>query len=290
MLRLLLPLILLATASCVSGSSSSTGDSSSYNVAKAASVSDTTAESRPDLKSYFDAVGAADGAFVIFDAGARHYVRYNPERSAERFLPASTFKIFNSLVSLESGVVKDEHEVLRWDGVVRSIKEWNRDLDMADAFRLSAVWFYQEMARRVGESRMRSWVEREHYGNMDIGGGIDHFWLDGRLRISADEQIGLLRRLHERKLDFSERSMGIVERIMVIDSAAGYTLRGKTGWASGSFGELGWLVGWVERGGRVYYFAMNIASADPKFPMIAARRQVLYGILRELGVLPADAR
>ncbi len=247
---------------------------------------DTIVEVRPELKKYFDEFTVSAGAFVLYDMGANRYVRYNPERCAEGFLPASTFKIFNSLVALETGAVRDEHEVIPWDGVTRWVKEWNEDQAMSQAFQRSTVWFYQELARRIGEQRMRGYIEREKYGNMNIGGGIDQFWLDGALRISADEQVGMLRRLYAGELGFSERSMRIVRELMVIDRNDRYTLRGKTGWARGDFGNLGWLVGYVERAGNVYIYAMNISTSDPDFPMMEARRAITEKVLAELGALP----
>jgi len=247
---------------------------------------DTIVEVRPDLKKYFDEFNVSAGAFVLYDINANRYVRYNPERCAEGFLPASTFKIFNSLVALETGAVRDEHEVIPWDGVTRWVKEWNEDQAMTQAFQRSTVWFYQELARRIGETRMRSYIEREKYGNMDIGGGIDQFWLDGALRISADQQVGMLRKLYAGKLGFSERSMRVVRELMVIERNDRYTLRGKTGWTKGKFGNLGWLVGYVERGSNVYIYAMNLSTTDPDFPMMQARRAIAGKILAELGALP----
>jgi beta-lactamase class D len=161
---------------------------------------------------------------------------------------------------------------------------------MTRAFQRSTVWFYQEVARRVGEERMRDWVRRAGYGNADIDGGIDAFWLEGELRISAEEQIDLLRRLYAGDLPFSERSMAIVRRVMLTEGGDGYVLRGKTGWARqhGVDNELhtGWLVGWVERDGNAYLFATQIGSAETDFPMRRAQQEITRGALRELGVLP----
>ena len=83
------------------------------------------------------------------------YLKYNPERCANRFIPASTFKIFNSLAALESGAVKDENEIMKWDSVKRFYDMWNQDLNLGQAFKYSAVWFYQELARRIGEEKMK---------------------------------------------------------------------------------------------------------------------------------------
>lgn len=237
---------------------------------------------RPDLARHFAAFGA-EGAFVLYDRSAGTYVRHNPERARRGFLPASTFKILNSLIALETGVLRDEHEVIRWDGMDRG-EWWNGDMDMTRAFSRSAVWFYQEVARRVGEARMREWVERSGYGNRDTSGGIDRFWLEGALRISAEEQVDFLRRLHAGDLPFGARSMEIVRRVMLIEEKDGLVLRGKTGWAHVDGTHYGWLVGWVEKGRDVYFFATQIETRQEGFEMRRAPQEITRGILGELGV------
>lgn len=246
------------------------------------------AEVRPEWGHYFERFDAA-GTFVVYNRSRDQFIRYNPERAEQRFIPASTFKIFNSLVALETGVIEDVNTVLPWDSVQRRFTGWNRDHNMRSAFRQSVVWFYQELARRIGEERMRFFVEREGYGNEDIGGGIDQFWLTGDLRISPNEQVELLWRLYNSELAFSRPAMETVREIMVIRQTPEYTLRGKTGWAEPDQDgvEIGWLVGWVERADNTYFFALNLKTRDPDFPMLEARQGIAYGILRELAVLPA---
>jgi beta-lactamase class D len=131
------------------------------------------------------------------DAAARSEARatfeaFDPERAARGFLPASTFKIVNALIGLDAGSVADEHELFRWDGVDRGSNGWNRDHDLASAMRVSAVWVFQELARRTGREKLQEGVDRLGYGNRDLGGALDSFWLDGALRVSALQQIDLL--------------------------------------------------------------------------------------------------
>ncbi|CAN5877731.1 hypothetical protein BH23GEM9_BH23GEM9_08400 [soil metagenome] len=237
-----------------------------------------------DLQRHFD-VFAAEGAFVLYDAAADRFMVHGPERAARGFLPASTFKILNSLIALEVGAVRDEHEVIPWDGVDRG-DWWNGDQALTRAFQRSSVWVYQELARRIGEARMREWVNRAGYGNADIGGGLDRFWLEGALRISPEEQVDVLRRLHAGTLPFSERSQSIVRRLMLFDEGSDHVIRAKTGWARPGGLQLGWLVGWVERGEDTYFFATHIESRNPDIPMQRAQREITRGALRELGVLP----
>lgn len=242
---------------------------------------------RPEYERFFAAEGV-EGAFVLYDLGADTYVRHDPERAARRFIPASTFKIFNSLVALETGVLADENEIIRWDGVDRGWEMWNRDHSMRSAFPVSAVWFYQEVARRIGEERMREWIARAGYGNGDLGGGIDTFWLTGDLRISPEEQVIFLRRLYQDQLPFSPRSMRIVREVMYIEGNESYTLRGKTGWGRLDGANYGWLVGYVERGDNVYFFATSFEGRGD-LDVRRAQQTITRGILGELGLLEGAA-
>jgi beta-lactamase class D len=240
-------------------------------------------DERMDFKKYFDEYGN-EGCFVLYDLKNNTYLKYNSTRCAERFIPASTFKIFNSLIGLESGAVKDELEVFKWDSVNRSYDSWNQDLDMVKAFKFSGVWYYQELARRIGEKNMQKYISLNHYGNENISGGIDLFWLDGGIRISADEQIEILKKLYHNELKFSQRSMDIVKRIMIYDQNDKYTIRAKTGWALRVEDQIGWFVGYVVKGENVYFFALNVESKEPEEGFVS-RKEITFKILKNLGVL-----
>ena len=232
------------------------------------------------------------GTALIYDEQHDHFDVFDRARAETPMLPASTFKVFNAMVALDSGAVKDEYEVIRWDGVKRQFDGWNRDHSLASAMKFSAVWFYQEMARRAGATRMQEWIDKAGYGNRDIGGGIDRFWLSGRLRIDAVQQVDFLRRLAHGTLPFSARAQETVRRITIVEAAPGYTLHGKTGWAlkrdNGRDLDLGWYIGWVERDGRRWFFALNIDMS--KGGDDAPKRQVIVdALLRRAGALPAGS-
>jgi beta-lactamase class D len=243
-------------------------------------------ESVRDLSSYFHGL---NGAFVLYDQGANSWMRFSPERCRTRYSPASTFKIPNSLIGLETGVIRDQHFVIPWDSVHRSMEAWNRDHDLQSAIANSVVWYYQELARRVGEKRMKELIESVGYGNMDISGGIDRFWLGSTIQISADEQIDFLRRLYANALPFSSRSLDIVKEILVLEKTDRYTLRGKTGFAD--FGEhqaIGWFVGYVETPQNRWFFACNILTDNPEKDsdtIFKERKPISLKILHDLGIL-----
>jgi beta-lactamase class D len=242
----------------------------------------TTIVERPDWKTRYDRA-EVHGCFLLYDMRGDRMQVYSPGRADSTFLPASTFKIFNSLVALETGVVRDENDTIRWDGVQRQIAGWNSDQNMRSAIRFSTVWFYQELARRIGTERMQEFLTRTHYGNENLSGGIDRFWLDGGLRISPRQQVAFLQRLYANDLPFSLHTMETVKNIMILEQTDEYIFRGKTGWATRPEDETGWFVGYLERGKDVYFFAncIEIHTEDD----IRARISITREILQDLGLM-----
>jgi beta-lactamase class D len=241
-----------------------------------------TTEIREDFKKYYDQFNV-DGSFVLYDPQTDKYIFYNQDQFEQTFSPASTYKICNSLIGLETGVIKDENFVIPWDSVTRQNPNWNSDQNLKTAFKNSTVWYYQELARRVGGQQMKYWLDKANYGNADTSGGIDKFWLTGGLRISPKQQIDFLKRLHNNELPFSQRSVDIVKNIMIAKDTLDYVVRAKTGWGRQDNKDVGWYVGYLETKDKVYYFANCIQSADLNNKDFAnARIDIVYLILDDL--------
>jgi beta-lactamase class D len=234
-------------------------------------------EVKPELGKYFDGF---NGAFVLYGLNGNRYVRYDPQRCAERLLPASTFKIINALIGLETGVIPDENYVIPWDGTQYENSTWNQDHTLKTAFQNSVVWYYQEVARRIGRERMQQYIDAVGYGNQDMTGNLDSFWLDGAIRISADEQVEFLKKLYQDDLPFSPRSIALVKEMMLVETNQVYELRGKTGSGRMDNVYVGWFVGYEEVNGNVYFFATNITSTDPETNGLKAK-QILQEILKD---------
>lgn len=230
----------------------------------------------------------SEGCFILYDLKRDRYIRYNSQHCQKRFIPASTFKIFNSLVALETKAIADENTVIAWDGVSnQSFPTWNQDQTMRTAFTRSVVWFYQDLARRIGKERMTKYIQAASYGNQDIEDKIDTFWLNGKLRISPEEQIKFLVRLYKEDLPFSPAVMQTVKDVMVIEHQDNYTLRGKTGWGQDVDGmkNIGWYVGYLERDNNVYFYALNMINQETNFPMIPTRKKILFDTFRDLQLI-----
>ena len=236
-----------------------------------------------DLKKYFDAKNV-DGCFTMLDNSTGKITVYNMATDTTRVLPASTFKIVNSLIGLETGKITDENMVIKWDGVKRWNADWNKDMGMKEAFKVSNVAYYQEVARRVGHDTMKLWVDSIGYGNKNISGPVDSFWLNNHLKISPDEQLGLLKRLYFDQLPFRKSVQQTVRDVMVQEDNTAYKLSYKTGWGfDENNNAIGWLVGWIEENRHVYFFATLLKSKDKDYDMKPARIGVTKDILKHYG-------
>lgn len=243
------------------------------------------------LKVYFDSADVT-GCFGMFDNAQGSFTVYNLSQFRDSaYLPASTFKIVNSLIGLQAGRVRDSATVIPWDGVVRSHAEWNKDLTMNQAFHLSAVPWYQELARRIGKDTMQKWLDTLHYGAVTKGGRavvnkIDTFWLDNSMKITPDEQLGLVKRLYFDQLPFFNRTQDIVISMMLQEDKPEYKLSYKTGWGHAENGHsIGWINGWIEENRRPYFFVLLLESPSADFDMGPVRLKVLKQILEKQGFM-----
>jgi len=233
----------------------------------------------------------ARGTFVLLDGQTGALVCHDALRAEAGFLPASTYKIPNSAIALETGVASGPDFALPWDSRRNPRQDWwpqawAQDQTLATALPNSVVWFYQELARRIGAQRMQAYVDRFDYGNRNIGGSIDQFWLTGDLRISALQQVKFLQRFYTGMLGVSQRSTQIVKDAIVLERSDAYRLSGKTGWArlgEAAGDQVGWLVGYLEQGGKVYFYALNMDMRKPEHA--AARLGITKAILRERGLM-----
>lgn len=249
-----------------------------------AHVAPQRSEIRDALAKRFADAGTV-GTFVGYKTDDYLVIASDKVRSGEARLPASTFKIPNSVIALDTGVVSDpDKDVFKWDGVTREIAAWNQDHTLRSAIAVSAVHVYQEIARRIGTERMQKYLDAFDYGNRDIGGGIDQFWLKGALRIDPVEQIDFIDRLRRGTLPVSKRSQDLTRDILPVTKVGDAVIRAKTGLTAKS-GEaaLGWLVGWAEKGSEQTVFALNLDVRDPK--NVADRMAIAQQCLSDIGAI-----
>ncbi len=249
---------------------------------------DVTTVERDDLESRFADAGL-EGTFVLYDADSRVSTVVDVEQAAVRQVPASTFKIPNTLIGLQTGAVADVDEVLPYGGEPQPVEEWERDMGLRDAFPVSNVPVYQELARRVGHEPMAAWVDRLDYGNREIGGAdaVDRFWLEGPLEISAQEQTEFLSLLARKELPVDTAHQEALHEIALVEETRDYRLYAKSGWGADADPAPGWWVGWVQSGSDLHTFALRVEIEEDADAEL--REPLARDLLAELEVLPPEA-
>jgi len=240
---------------------------------------------RVEWKKYFDEVSARGTILILDERPAnKGYFVYNRARSKVRYSPASTFKIPHTLFALHAGAVRDEFQVFHWDGLRRAFPGHNQDQDLRSAMRNSTLWVYQQFAKHIGESRAGNYLRSISYGNADPTTSKGDYWVDGNLRVSAEEQIAFLRNLFRNQLPFPVAHQRLVKDLMINEAGDEWILRAKTGWE----GRYGWWVGWVEWPEGPVFFALNMDTPN-RADDLGKRQIIARAILHTLRALPSDA-
>ncbi|MCP3016310.1 penicillin-binding transpeptidase domain-containing protein [Nocardiopsis dassonvillei] len=250
---------------------------------------DVAAVERGDLEAVFADAGV-EGTFVLHDVMEREATVVGPERARERAVPASTFDLVSTLVGLQTGAVGDVDEAVPHGGGSRPVDRRERDTALREALPASNVPVYQEVARRVGHGPMAAWVDRLDYGNRSVGDAdaLDRFWLEGPLEISAMEQTAFLARLARDELPVDDAHQEAVRALAALEEGDGYALHAKAGRGREADPAPGWWVGWVERGGDLYTFALRVepeGDQDTELGESLGREMLV-----ELEVLPEEGR
>jgi beta-lactamase class D len=237
-----------------------------------------------DLKKYFDEYGV-EGCFVLFDQSNNLFLCYNPAGCDSGYLPASTFKIPNSVIALEEKIITDTGQVFRWDGREWPVKSWNQDQTLRSAIRFSCIWVFIHIAEEVSTGKYNQYLNSFKYGNMNLSGPPTRFWLAGELRISAFQQVEFLRRFYNYELDVSRESVDEVKDMIILEKKNDYVLSGKTGGTEISENDyIMWLIGYIELDRDVYFYAMNFTTRDYEETR-HARYDIILNILKSLKLI-----
>ncbi len=212
---------------------------------------------------------------LVYDVEANSYLHYNDSLINIDYTPASTFKIANTIIALENGVVDSANFLMKWDGIKRENVNWNADQTLNEAFRNSTVWYFQELAKKVGSDKMQAGLELLNYGNKAIGGEIDQFWLNGTLKTSMYDQVRFLSNLITRKYKLAPYTYDCLFQVMKYNLSYQYVVYCKSGWGQQESEDIGWLVGMLIKNGKQYAFATLITTNDyKKFDMQSLRYKI----------------
>ena len=249
------------------------------------------------LQQYFDSAGVK-GSFAFFDNGQGHFTIYNlPRYKDSVYAPGRTFDIIQALVGLQTGVLKDDTSylpvwksffALPYPGVAKDTSKFSAEglQSLKGAFQDTTRFGNMDfigLARQIGKDTLKKWIDSLRYGNRDISGPIDSFWFNGHLKVTSDEQLGLIKRLYFDQLPFYNRPQQLVRGIMPAEINSNYRLVYKTGRVLTENGQaLGWVLGWVEENKHPYFFVVNLAGDSSK-DLEVTGLHIVKSILRPMG-------
>jgi beta-lactamase class D len=241
-----------------------------------------------NFQKHFDSLSVT-GSTTLFDYKNRKWIYSDSTDAFKQSLPASTFKILHSLIALETEAIKDENEVIRWDGINKDffgtkMDIWNKDTDLKTAYKNSTVWFYVEIAKQLGRKKYKKYLKKCNYGNLNFTEKGSDFWNYGEYGISPKEQIEFLIKLYENKLPFSQTTLDKVKKIMISEQNEKFVFRDKTGWTKKDGVDIGWWIGYLQTTENIYFFTTRLTkSIDDKNPNFSkARKEITKKILKEI--------
>lgn len=233
------------------------------------------------FKKYFDSSNV-DGSFSFLNNQLGDITVYNMKLDTQRFSPGTSFKIVNTLIGIQTGNIENENTVIR-DSTDTS------KLTLSKAFKNSYVPYFQELAQKIGADSMKLWIDSISYGNKNINNPIDSFWLNDQLKISPDEQLGLMSKLYFQQLPFQKYAQQIVQDEMLQEDNTLYKLSFTTGTGfDENENPIAWNLGWIEENRHVYFFVTFIRSKDKNYDLKPVAIKISRSILKEMGFFKGE--
>lgn len=233
-----------------------------------------------DLSEFFNGY---DGSFVLYDLQEAQYHIYNKDKSTLRISPNSTYKIYSALFALESGVITPHQTSMKWNGKTYPYKTWNQNQNLVTAMDNSVTWYFQRLDKKIQMENIQAYLDKINYGNQNVSGGIEDYWLESSLKISPIEQVQLLKAFYTNQFGFNKKNIQLIKDAIKLETKVNATLYGKTGTGTVNRKNVnGWFIGYAETKNNTYFFATNIENDHHANGSIAA--EITKSILENKGI------
>lgn len=233
------------------------------------------------LKKYFDSA-QVQGSFAFLNNQIGDIHVYNMKIDTLRVSPGGTFKIAETLIGVETARLTDGSTVLKNTG-----DSSTRGITLKEAFDQNNLAFFQDLAKKIGPDTMQIWMDSLKYGNMKTQ-PFDSFWINGQLKISPDEQLGLMYKIYFDQLHFQKYAQDIVRQLMLKEDNTLYKLSYTTSEAMDGNQPLAWICGWIEENRHVYFFVSVIKSEQQKEDLQKVVLRITKNILSAKGFFKGE--
>ena len=227
--------------------------------------------------------GDYTGSFVLYDQSADKWNIYNMDHASTRVPPNSTYKIYDALLGLESGIITPEHSTFTWNGEPCPFESWESDQDLTSAIHNSVNWYFQAIDSQAGFQSVKTFLQTINYGNQNTGTNLNLYWTDFSLKISPIEQVELLQNFYQNNFHFDRKNIQAVKNALLLSTTSSGSLYGKTGTGRVNGKDVnGWFVGYIESDNNTYYFATNIQA--PSNATGSQATEITEAILSDFGI------
>ncbi|SFL72013.1 bla regulator protein blaR1 [Gracilibacillus orientalis] len=233
-----------------------------------------------DLSAFFN---EHDSSFVLYDLQKAQYLIYNKDKAVLRVSPNSTYKIYSALFALESGVITQHQTSMEWNGKTYPYENWNQNQNLFTAMENSVNWYFQKLDKKMRKENIQAYLKKLNYGNQNVSGGMENYWLESSLKISPIEQVQTLKDFYTNQFGFDEKNVQLIKDTIKLETKNNVTLYGKTGTGTVNGKNVnGWFIGYVEAKNNTYFFATNIENDHHAKGSIAA--DITKSILEYKGI------
>lgn len=229
------------------------------------------------LKKYFDS-SKVEGSFSFLNNQLGNITVYNMSLDTTRLSTGTSFKIPETLIGLQTGKIINENSQLDTSKIT-----------LKEAFNKSSIPYFQSLAKIIGRDTMKIWLDSIGYGNKNMSNSLDSFWLNNDLKISPDEQLGLMSKLYFEQLPFQKYAQQTVENLMLQEDDSLYKLSYATGFGiDEKKNSFGWTTGWIEENRHIYFFVTFIKTPDNTKDLNAIGIKISKSILKEMGFFKGE--
>ena len=227
--------------------------------------------------------GNYTGSFVLYDQATDKWNIYNMDHASTRVPPNSTYKIYDALLGLESGIITPKHSTFTWNGEPCPFESWESDQDLTSAMHNSVNWYFQAIDSQAGFQSVKTFLQTINYGNQNTGTNLNLYWTDFSLKISPIEQVELLQNFYQNNFHFDRKNIQAVKNALLLSTTSSGSLYGKTGTGRVNGKDVnGWFVGYIESDNNTYYFATNIQA--PSNATGSQATEITEAILSDFGI------
>ena len=235
-----------------------------------------------DLKKYFDSSNV-EGCFALLNNQMGNITVYNMKLDTQRLSTGTSFKIPETLIGIQTGKIINENSTLGNDSSGKD------NPTLKEAFASSSISYFQSLAREIGKDTLKSWLDSLGYGNKKINDPVDSFWLNNELKISPDEQLGLMSKLYFDQLPFQKYAQEMVSNMMLQEDDSLYKFSYTTGTGIDEKNhQIAWNLGWIEENRHIYFFVTFIKTPDESMDVKTTAIHISKSVLKALGFFKGE--